>query len=135
MDAGGDPTELEEWLTVLTDYLFYTTEDYGPTALSKATSAEEYEAMMKPMPVEKSKGIDFAAIKERVDIVDHISQYTKLRQVGDKFMGKCPLPGHDDSSASFYVYPKTKSFWCFGCQRGGDVIDFAKHHGLTAGQL
>lgn len=111
-----------------------------PNLYPQATTADEYcaaseaeEAARVALP--EKKGIDFKEIKERIDIVDHISQYTRLKKVGNKFSAKCPLPGHDDSSASFFVYPETKSFWCFGCQRGGDVIDFARIHGVMAGQL
>jgi len=38
----------------------------------------------------------------------------------------CPLPGHTDHTPSFYVYLDTGSAWCFGCQRGGDVISLAR---------
>lgn len=40
----------------------------------------------------------------------------------DRLKARCPLPGHDDRSPSFVIYPSTNSAWCFGCQRGGDVI-------------
>lgn len=35
----------------------------------------------------------------------------------------CPLPGHDDRTPSFHYYSETNSFYCFGCRRGGSVID------------
>lgn len=34
----------------------------------------------------------------------------------------CPLPGHDDRTPSFVVYGDDDRAWCFGCNRGGDVI-------------
>lgn len=34
----------------------------------------------------------------------------------------CPLPGHQDRTPSFVVYGDTERAWCFGCNRGGDVI-------------
>lgn len=40
----------------------------------------------------------------------------------DRLKARCPLPGHDDRTASFTVYGVSDSAWCFGCQRGGDVI-------------
>jgi hypothetical protein len=40
---------------------------------------------------------------------------------------KCQLPGHNDTSPSFAVYRKTNSFYCFGCQRGGNVVNFIKN--------
>jgi len=36
---------------------------------------------------------------------------------------RCFLPGHDDKTPSLMVYPKEDRAWCFGCNRGGDVLD------------
>lgn len=44
----------------------------------------------------------------------------ELRQVGANFTSLCPF--HSEKHASFYLYPKTNSFYCFGCQEHGDVI-------------
>lgn len=40
----------------------------------------------------------------------------------NQWKGQCPLPGHDDRSPSFVVYGESESAWCFGCQRGGDIL-------------
>lgn len=133
--------ETQGWaLAELWAYIVHLQGNRRSNLYPQATTADEYaaaseaeEAIRTALP--EKKGIDFKEIKERIDIVDHISQYTRLKKVGNKFSAKCPLPGHDDSSASFFVYPATKSFWCFGCQRGGDVIDFARIYGVMAGQL
>lgn len=42
-----------------------------------------------------------------------------------ELLGHCPLPGHDDSSPSFRVYPDGHAH-CFGCGRGGDVISLTR---------
>lgn len=44
----------------------------------------------------------------------------------DKYNKKtvCPLPNHNEKSASFYYYDDTNSFWCFGCHAGVKPIDF-----------
>lgn len=47
---------------------------------------------------------------------------TLLRRSGKTFTGRCPL--HDDRSPSFYIYPETNSFYCFGCNQGGNTIDY-----------
>lgn len=70
--------------------------------------------------------VDFAAIKARIDIVDYIGQFTELRGSGRSWKGKCPLPDHKDDSASLHVYKEQRSWWCYGCNRGSDVFDFAK---------
>jgi CHC2 zinc finger len=48
-----------------------------------------------------------------------------LRPVSARHVGRCALPGHEDRSPSSTVYEVTNSWWCFGCLRGGDVVDFA----------
>lgn len=50
------------------------------------------------------------------------------RRSGACFVARCPLPGHDERTPSFYYYPDG-GYWCFGCGRGGrDVISFAFHY-------
>lgn len=52
---------------------------------------------------------------------------------GDRMRGQCPLPAHDDSNPSFVVYLGQDRAWCYGCQRGGDVIDLTRHYfGLSS---
>lgn len=46
----------------------------------------------------------------------------ELRRTGTRLVGRCPL--HSDGEPSLVVYPQTQSYFCFGCQAGGDVIDF-----------
>ena len=61
-------------------------------------------------------------IKNNIDIVTFIEQYTRLRKSGRNFLGCCPI--HDDRHPSLTVYPEDQRWWCFGCNRGGDVFDF-----------
>lgn len=68
-----------------------------------------------------SEHIDTESIKAKVNIVDIAEQYTKLRKSGNRFVGSCPF--HDEKSPSFTVYPENQSWFCFSCNRGGDVID------------
>ena len=52
----------------------------------------------------------------------------EMRQVGARWVARCPLPGHDDRTPSFTVFAETNSWYCFGaCQEGGDVVDLASH--------
>jgi len=88
-----------------------------------------------PAPA-RSRGIDFESLKQRIDITSYVGRYTTLRPSGGKFVGRCPLPDHDDGTPSFWVYPVTRSWFCFGCNRGGDVIHFAQLlDGTTARDL
>jgi DNA primase len=46
----------------------------------------------------------------------------QLRPMGGRLTGVCPF--HGDTRPSLIVYPATRSYYCFGCGAGGDVIDF-----------
>ena len=63
-------------------------------------------------------------IKIRNDIEGVISQYVTLTRAGSNLKGLCPF--HSEKTASFTVFPDTRSFYCFGCGAGGDVISFVK---------
>lgn len=54
----------------------------------------------------------------------------QLRKRGSKLVGLCPL--HSETHPSFFVYPESNRFKCYGCNQGGDVIDFVKlAHGYS----
>jgi len=74
------------------------------------------------------KYFDYEGIREKVlkyPIEQFIGRYTKLRKVGNRMYGRCPL--HDDRSPSLHVYLNTNSFNCFGCNKGGDIISFYRY--------
>ncbi len=58
------------------------------------------------------------------DIESVVSGYVSLKRRGRNLVGLCPF--HGEKTASFNLYPETASFYCFGCQAGGDVITFIK---------
>ena len=60
----------------------------------------------------------------RTDIEQLISGYVSLKRAADTYKGLCPF--HSEKSPSFTVYPKTSSFYCFGCGIGGDAVTFIK---------
>lgn len=61
-------------------------------------------------------------IKYRNDIEDVISSYVKLNRAGSNLQGLCPF--HSEKTPSFTVFGATSSFYCFGCNAGGDVVTF-----------
>ncbi len=58
----------------------------------------------------------------RNDIEQLIGSYVTLKRAGSNFNGLCPF--HSERTPSFTVFPATKSFYCFGCGAGGDVVTF-----------
>lgn len=61
-------------------------------------------------------------IKAKADIVAVIGRYVELKKSGRGYSGCCPF--HKDTHPSFFVFPETGSWRCFGCGCGGDLIDF-----------
>lgn len=62
-------------------------------------------------------------IKKRLDIVTVIEEYLSLEKSSDRYVGYCPFHSNTNTPA-FTVYPNDQRFWCFGCNKGGDVITF-----------
>jgi DNA primase len=61
-------------------------------------------------------------IKSKLDIIEVVQRYVKLKRVGRYYSGLCPF--HKETKPSFYVSPEMQIFKCFGCGAGGDVIKF-----------
>jgi hypothetical protein len=69
------------------------------------------------------------AAKEAVstpDLANRLCGPERVRRVGRIWTARCPLPDHEDRSPSFTVYLETNSWFCYGCLRGGDVIELAR---------
>ncbi|WP_327306856.1 DNA primase [Streptomyces sp. NBC_01298] len=66
---------------------------------------------------------DVKAVRDAVPIDAVVSEYLQLRNAGGgNLKGLCPF--HDEKSPSFQVSPSKGFYHCFGCQAGGDTLDF-----------
>ena len=70
------------------------------------------------------EGNQIEEIKERIDIVQLIEKYVKLKQTGKNFSGLCPF--HKEKTPSFIVSPDIQRYKCFGCGRSGDIFNFVQ---------
>jgi len=76
---------------------------------------------------------DIELVREKVDLVELVRQYTPLTQTGRNFKGLCPF--HTEKTPSFFVRPDKGMYYCFGCQRGGDLYTFVmEKENITFGE-
>ncbi|MBC7689648.1 MAG: DNA primase [Aquabacterium sp.] len=65
-------------------------------------------------------------ILSRIDIIDIIGSFIKLKKRGTNYLGLCPF--HNEKSPSFTVSPAKEIYKCFGCGRSGNSIGFLMEH-------
>ena len=61
-------------------------------------------------------------IRGKVDILNIVSEFVKLRKTGKNHIGLCPF--HSEKTPSFTVSQEKQLFHCFGCGEGGNVFAF-----------
>ena len=61
-------------------------------------------------------------IRNRINILDVISEYVTLKRAGKSYKGLCPF--HTEKTSSFNVSEEFQSWHCFGCGEHGDVFSF-----------
>jgi DNA primase len=84
------------------------------------------ETIGNPTFARRAVRIDLEALKQAHPITDVVASYgIELRRQGRASVGRCPF--HPDRGRpNLYLWPDTRSWWCFRCNVGGDVIRFVE---------
>lgn len=62
------------------------------------------------------------AVREAVDLIDLVSEHTRVERRGQRFVALCPF--HKEKTPSLSLDPERKLYYCFGCGAGGDAFKF-----------
>ncbi len=65
-------------------------------------------------------------ITSRIDIIDVVGEFVKLKKRGTNYLGLCPF--HNEKGPSFTVSPAKEIYKCFGCGKSGNTITFLMEH-------
>ncbi|MFZ9402864.1 MAG: DNA primase [Sediminibacterium sp.] len=65
-------------------------------------------------------------ITSRIDIIDVVGEFVKLKKRGTNYLGNCPF--HNEKTPSFTVSPAKEIYKCFGCGKSGNTITFLMEH-------
>src|SRR5688572_8644090 len=65
-------------------------------------------------------------ILSRIDIIDVIGGFVKLKKRGTNYLGLCPF--HNERTPSFTVSQSKEIYKCFGCGKSGNTISFLMEH-------
>jgi len=65
-------------------------------------------------------------IKKSINYLDFYSRFIKLKKIGSTHMGVCPF--HMDSNPSLSIDINEGLWYCFGCNKGGDIFNFIMEH-------
>ena len=61
-------------------------------------------------------------LEDRSRLEEIAPSYVNLKRRGKNLVGLCPF--HNEKSPSFNIYPGNNSYYCFGCGKGGGVVNF-----------
>lgn len=65
-------------------------------------------------------------IQSRIDMLDVVGNFVKLKRRGTNYLGLCPF--HNEKTPSFTVSPSKEIYKCFGCGKSGNAIGFVMEH-------
>lgn len=68
-----------------------------------------------------------AEIKDRCDVADVAETYgATFQKRGQTWWSLCVLPDHNEKTPSFTVVPSERRWHCYGCNKGGDVLELVQ---------
>ncbi len=67
---------------------------------------------------------DVDEVKYRIDLIELVQGYVRLKKSGQNYFGLCPF--HTEKTPSFSVSSERQIYKCFGCDKGGDAISFVQ---------
>jgi len=85
------------------------------------TRTRRYRGVSYTRPIDAAK-----EAVQVMDLADRLCGPAGLRRAGSEWVGRCPLPDHEDRSPSFTVNPEKGVWFCHGCLYGGDVVELAR---------
>jgi hypothetical protein len=95
--------------------------DSGATASSTTTlSRPERRGVSLRRVIEEAK-----EKVPTIDLAERLCGPGGMRKAGKEWVGRCPLPDHEDKTPSFTVNPEKNLWFCHGCLKGGDVVELA----------
>jgi len=128
MDAA--PYDSQDWV-LCWDYIKNHRSDeseYTACATVDDYVEQEYrKSIITMMPVEPSDRLSFQEIRDRVDILEYVSRFSKITKAGSRYKACCPI--HGEKTPSMSIDHERKKFHCFGCGARGDVSDLIKAMG------
>src|ERR1700737_1248431 len=80
----------------------------------------------KATQARRAESVDLEALKHARPVQEVVARYgIELRRLGRSAVGRCPF--HPDGGRpNLYIWADTRSWWCFRCNVGGDVIRFVE---------
>lgn len=91
------------------------------TSFTETLDALNQKKIKKSIEYELGSDLNFA---KHLNIEDEIGRYCTVIQHGTLY--KCVCPFHQDTTPSLVIYAANKSWFCFSCNIGGDIIEFVK---------
>jgi DNA primase len=96
----------------------------GSVHQSEAPSSPRYpryRGLSYRKPIDKAK-----RLVPCIDLAHRLCGPGGMRRIGNEWVGRCPLPDHEDRSPSFTVNSDKNVWFCHGCLRGGDLVELGR---------